>query len=66
MQDEETHRPTADERIAHQARTWRRSDKAAIASKCDVAKQRAEFRERQKLRQVVDTLGDRASKVGGE
>lgn len=61
MQDQETPRATPDERIAHQAKTWRRSDKAAIASKCDAAKQRAEFRERQKLREVVDTLGDQGA-----
>lgn len=60
MQDDEIRSATPDERIAHQARVWRRVDKAAIASKCDAAKQRAEYQERKKLREVVDLLGKEA------
>lgn len=57
MQDDEIRTPTPDERIAHQAKVWRRIEKAAIANKCDAAKQRAEHQERKKLREVVDLLG---------
>lgn len=54
MQAQETYKATPDERIAHQARTWRQIDQAAIADKQDQDKQRAEYRARQKLRRVID------------
>ncbi len=58
MQDQETTKATADEKIAHQAKTWRRAEKRAIGEKTATARQ-AEYHEKQKLRQVVDTLGGR-------
>lgn len=60
MPDHEIRRATPDEKIAHQARTWRRSDKAAIAEKSDSTK-RAEYHERQKLRAAVDRLENKDS-----
>jgi hypothetical protein len=58
MQDQETKRATPDERIAHQAKTWRRAEKKAIGERTDTAK-RAQHRELQRLREAVDTLGER-------
>jgi hypothetical protein len=58
MQDQETKRATPDERIAHQAKTWRRAEKMAIGEKTDQAK-RKQHRELQRLREAVDTLGER-------
>lgn len=58
MQDQETNKPNADARIASQARTWRRAEKNAIGEKTDQAK-RKHHHELQKLREAVDTLGDR-------
>jgi len=58
MKDQETQKPTADARIASQARTWRRAEKRAIGEKTDTAK-RAHHHELQKLREAVDTLGGR-------
>ncbi|HAV37436.1 MAG TPA: hypothetical protein DCX52_13970 [Massilia sp.] len=59
MQAQETNKATPDERIAHQAKTWRSIDKAAVADKKDPQKQRAEYHARQQLRQVIDTVGSR-------
>lgn len=58
MPDQETKKVTPDERIAHQAKTWRQHDKEASLCKCDRTK-RAEYHARQKLREAVDTLGGR-------
>lgn len=58
MQGQETKRATPDERIAHQAKTWRRAEKKAIGEQTDKAK-RAQYQELQKLREAVDTLGER-------
>lgn len=55
MPDHENHRATPDEKIAHQAKKWRRCDKAAIADKSDSTK-RAEYHARQQLREAVDML----------
>jgi uncharacterized membrane protein len=60
MPDQENHRATPDEKIAHQAKAWRRFDKAAIADKCDSAR-RAEYHARQQLREAVDTLDKKDS-----
>lgn len=57
MQDQETKTAKAETLIASQARTWRRHDKAAAANKGDRTTQRAEYRARQKLREVIDTAG---------
>ena len=46
MQGQETNKATPDEKIAHQARTWREVDRDAIANKQDPQKQRAEYRAR--------------------
>jgi hypothetical protein len=54
MQGQETNKATPDERIAHQAKTWRSIDKAAIADKQDPQKQKLEYRARQQLRRVID------------
>jgi hypothetical protein len=58
MKEHETQKPTADARIASQARTWRRAEKLAIGEKTEKAK-RAQHHELQKLREVVDTHGGR-------
>jgi hypothetical protein len=59
MQDHETPKTTmADVKIASQARTWRRAEKRAIGHPTDEAK-RARHHELQKLREAVDTLGER-------
>jgi hypothetical protein len=58
MQDEQNRKATPDEKIAYQARQWRACDKAAIGTPGDETKQ-AEYRARQKLREVVDTVGRR-------
>jgi hypothetical protein len=59
MPDQETKQATPEERIAHQAQTWRSIDKEAVANKQDRFKQRAEYRARQQLREVIDTAGVR-------
>ena len=59
MQGQETNKATPDEKIAHQARTWREVDRDAIANKQDPQKQRAEYRARQQLRNVIDNAGAR-------
>jgi hypothetical protein len=59
MQDQETETATPDKKIADQARTWRRADQDAIADKRDVEKQRNEYRARQRLRRVIDDVGER-------
>lgn len=58
MQDQETNKATPDERIAHQAKTWRRAEKRYIGQPTDKTK-RAKHHELQKLREAVDTLGGR-------
>ena len=58
MQDQNNRKATPDEKIAHQAREWRVYDQAAIGNKTDEAR-RAEYNARQKLREVVDTVGKR-------
>lgn len=58
MQGQEIKRATPDERIAHQAKTWRRAEKKAIGEKTDTAK-REQHHQLQKLREAVDTLGER-------
>ena len=55
MQDQETKKATADEKIAHAAKEWRPLDKAAIANKCDSTK-KAEYNARQHLRRVIDDV----------
>lgn len=58
MLDQETKKATADEKIAHVAKTiWRPADKAAIADKSNPEKQREEYRARKQLREVIDTVG---------
>ena len=47
---------TPDEKIAHQAKTWRVIEKAAIADKRNPAKQQQEYRARQQLRRVIDDV----------
>lgn len=59
MQGQETKKATPDEKIAHQARTWRDCDKAAIANRNDNTR-KAEYHARQKLREVIDTVGNRS------
>ncbi|MGZ4819353.1 MAG: hypothetical protein ACXVZJ_12045 [Terriglobales bacterium] len=58
MQEQQNHKATPDEKIAHAAREWRPLDKAAIANKCDSTR-KAEYHARQKLREVIDTVGSR-------
>jgi hypothetical protein len=58
MQDEEKNEATPDAKIASQARTWRRAEKRAIGERTSAAKD-ARYHELQKLREAVDTLGDR-------
>lgn len=58
MQDNETPGATADEKLEHQLRTWRRFDKAAIKNPCDRTK-RAEYHARQKLRATADKLEEK-------
>ena len=58
MKDQETNKATPDAKIASQARTWRRAEKRAIGEKTADARE-AEYHEKQKLREVVDTLGGR-------
>lgn len=53
--EEQANKPTQDQQhICRQAVIWRQADKAAIANKGDVDKQRAEYRARQDLRRAVD------------
>lgn len=54
MQDEENRKATPEERIANQALNWRACDKEAIANRSDSTR-RAEYRARQRLREVIDT-----------
>lgn len=56
MQDQKNRKATPDEKIAQAAREWRPLDKAAIGNPCDQTK-KAEYRARQHLREVVDTVG---------
>lgn len=58
MQDQETEKVSPDEKIASQARTWRRAEKRAIGEPTTEAKE-ARYHELQKLREAVDTLGGR-------
>jgi len=58
MHDQETKQATPDERIAHQAKTWRRAEKQHIGQPTNQNK-RATHHELQKLREAVDTLGGR-------
>lgn len=58
MQDEEKKEVPPDTRIANQARTWRHAEKRAIGERTSDAKN-ARYHELQKLREAVDTLGDR-------
>lgn len=58
MQDPQTNKARQNAKAASQVRTWRRADKNALAEKTDSAR-RAEYHERQKLRQVADTLETR-------
>ncbi len=52
---EPVHKPIPDDQhISRHARIWRKADKAAIANKGDVQKQREEYRARQDLRRAVD------------
>jgi len=48
---------TPDEKIVHFAKQWRERDRDAIAAKPDRDKERAEYRARQQLRQVIDQSG---------
>lgn len=56
MQDQETKKATADEKIAQQAKTWRRAERKYIGEPTN-KNQRAQYLELQKLRDRVDTLG---------
>ena len=58
MHDEQNRKATPEEKIAHQARQWRACDKAAIGAPGNETKL-AEYHARQKLREVVDTVGSR-------
>lgn len=58
MQDEEKNDVSPDARIANQARTWRRAEKRAIGERTSDAKD-ARYHELQRLREAVDTLGER-------
>lgn len=49
---------TPDEKIVHFAKEWRRHDRQAIAAKPDRDTERAEYRARQQLRQVIDLAGE--------
>jgi hypothetical protein len=53
-QQEQQPRYSADDKISLTARTWRASDKEAIANKRDPRKQQAEYFARQQLRKAVD------------
>lgn len=55
MPHQETNQATPQEQIAHFAETWRQLDREACADKRSRDKQRAEYRARQQLREVVDT-----------
>jgi hypothetical protein len=46
-----------DDKILHVAKEWRRLDKDASADKASRDKQRAEYRKRQQLRDVIDQAG---------
>lgn len=48
-------RHAADAGISRCAAAWRRADQAAIADNGSRAKQRAEYRARQQLREAIDT-----------
>lgn len=58
MSDQETKKATADEKIAHQARTWRHAERRAIGEKTSQAR-KDQYHQLQKLREAVDTLGGR-------
>jgi hypothetical protein len=58
MQDQENRKATPDEKIAHQARNWRKHDREAASNRCDNTR-RAEYHARQKLREAIDTQGGR-------
>jgi hypothetical protein len=62
MQDQ-TQKARQYAKAASQLRTWRRADKTAMVEKTDSAR-RAEYHERQNLRQVADTLEKRAQGEG--
>jgi len=59
MHEQEETRATPEEKVAHRARLWRASDKAAIGSSCSKVK-RAEYLARQQLREAVDMLEQKA------
>lgn len=52
------------EKIVWYAQVWRQADKEAIADKCSVRKQQAEYRARSRLREAVDIAIRRAARVG--
>lgn len=54
MQDDETKQVTPDQRIASQAKNWRRAEKRYLGNRTDATKN-AQYHELQKLREAVDT-----------
>lgn len=54
---EEVTKATPEQKLVHTAKEWRELDKVAIRDKASRAKQKAEYRARQQLRDAVDNTG---------